>query len=192
MSGEPLLTMTTVMTMTREQSWRDDGHVSDLALTLAVDGEDALLGADARDHLASCEACSARLGEAAELAAVAAMALEHVAADSAAQATALSLAPVSSGRRFAFPKRAMLAAVVLAGLCSAPAAVGMARSLPSLLAMSAGGVPFAFHTGLRVLRRVLEHAAPVLAFAPFAAALVLVLVGIVLVRLLPARRGDVA
>jgi hypothetical protein len=182
MNGKP--------TITHEECWRDDGHLSELSLTIAVDGEEALLPAEARAHLGQCEDCMGRLGEAAELVAVAATALEQVATDAAAEASAL--APVSSGRGVAFPKRALLAALVLAGVCSLPAVVGLANALPSLLATWAGGVPFALQTGMRVLRRVLEHAAPILAFAPFAAALALVLVGIVLVRLLPARRGDVA
>ncbi|OQX69897.1 MAG: hypothetical protein B6A08_03210 [Sorangiineae bacterium NIC37A_2] len=42
--------------------FREDGHVTDWVLSALVDGEEALLSAEATAHVDSCEECGARLG----------------------------------------------------------------------------------------------------------------------------------
>lgn len=177
--------------ITEPEVWRADAHLSDLALTLVVDGEEALLPRSARHHLAGCTQCGARLGETAALAAATAAALAPVADDAVVAALATEPMP-SSAPRFAFPRSALLVALALAGLGSAPAVVSLVREAPSVVTAWASNLPFVVSTSLRVLRGVLERLGPALPFAPLASAIALVLLGIVLVRLLPARRGEMA
>lgn len=49
------------MTDERLPSWDGAGHLAELALVALADGQDALVDADARRHVETCEACADRL-----------------------------------------------------------------------------------------------------------------------------------
>jgi hypothetical protein len=48
--------------------WRDDGHVSDVAVDALADGQEAIVARPVRDHVNECELCAGRFGEAVLLA----------------------------------------------------------------------------------------------------------------------------
>jgi hypothetical protein len=82
--------------------WKDDGHVTDLVLSLLVDNEVLLLPAEATEHVDTCEACLHRLTEMASLS----FRVEH----------AVRVAEEAARSAVAFPIRlfsAVLGAVVL-------------------------------------------------------------------------------
>lgn len=49
-------------TLAPDVAWEPDGCLSEVALSVAADGEDALLDAKMHAHLTSCEACALQLG----------------------------------------------------------------------------------------------------------------------------------
>ncbi len=49
-------------TLAPDVAWEPDGCLSEVALSVAADGEDALLDAKMHEHLASCEGCTIQLG----------------------------------------------------------------------------------------------------------------------------------
>ncbi|MBK8255087.1 MAG: hypothetical protein IPK82_20805 [Polyangiaceae bacterium] len=53
----------TIETLAHDVGWDASGHLSDVALTVVADGEEALLDGAMSQHLNTCSACSARLGE---------------------------------------------------------------------------------------------------------------------------------
>lgn len=85
----------TTETLAPDIGWEPSGHLSDVALSAAADGEDTLLDAVMRAHLDACDACATRLGEVAFRAASVADAFATLAArDTAtAAATAAEAAP---------------------------------------------------------------------------------------------------
>ncbi len=44
-------------------AWEPSGHLSEIALTAMVDGEDGLLDTAMHEHITSCETCAVQLGE---------------------------------------------------------------------------------------------------------------------------------
>lgn len=52
-------------TLPSEIVWQSDGHLSEVAVTALADGQTSLLAEDAHAHLATCDACTVRLGDAA-------------------------------------------------------------------------------------------------------------------------------
>lgn len=53
----------TTETLANDVAWEPSGHLSEVALSVMADGEDALLDAAMHAHLTSCEACAVKLGE---------------------------------------------------------------------------------------------------------------------------------
>ncbi len=52
----------TTETLQEDVAWEASGHLSEVALSVLADGEDALLSAAMHAHFASCEACAMKLG----------------------------------------------------------------------------------------------------------------------------------
>ncbi|MEZ4315023.1 MAG: hypothetical protein R3F14_43980 [Polyangiaceae bacterium] len=53
----------TTETLSRDVAWEPSGHLSEVALTAAADGEETLLDTNMRAHLDACDDCAVRLGE---------------------------------------------------------------------------------------------------------------------------------
>lgn len=137
-------------------TWEPSGHLTEVALTMLADGEQALLHEGAAAHVEGCEACSSRLGVAAmmslrvgeELPAVAARAKITATApvDALAKAPAPpALAPraetVARERRSplpsvavrALPIRAIAAAIVISAAGAAPSLIVGTAELPEMV-----------------------------------------------------------
>jgi len=52
----------TTETLAPDIAWDPSGHLSEVALSVAADGEDALLDAAMHEHLAACDTCTIELG----------------------------------------------------------------------------------------------------------------------------------
>lgn len=50
-------------TLAPDIAWESSGHLSEVALSIVSDGEEALLTGEMHAHLHECEACAVRLGE---------------------------------------------------------------------------------------------------------------------------------
>jgi hypothetical protein len=102
-----------------------DGHAGDPTLAALVDGEDEIVDPEARAHVAICEACTARLGEAA---------LAMLEAREA-------VIEVQAAARRRVPARLVLLGLGVAGAAAAPALVAGVRDLadqgPTLAAVLA-------------------------------------------------------
>ncbi|APR84637.1 Hypothetical protein A7982_09986 [Minicystis rosea] len=184
-----------------------DGHVSDLCVTCVADGELDLLPRAALDHLDACDACGARLGEAALLSVAASEALRDpslaaalaldsgtvapvVEASSEPIAAASTLAPPSPRKaRRPLPIAAIAAAVFVAALTAGPALVDAVTNIPSSLAAAIGWLP----TLVRLTRALLSMGPSVL--GPWAlaiksvSAIVFVLAGLQVARVAMRRRA---
>lgn len=82
----------TTETLEYEVAWEPSGHLSEVALSVMADGEDALLDATMHAHLASCEACAMQLGSVALRAASVAGALSRAPAFAAEVRSSLPIA----------------------------------------------------------------------------------------------------
>jgi hypothetical protein len=122
-------------TLPLEICMREDGHVDDVALSAVADGQDSILPPEPLAHLATCDSCTRRLGDAAMLSSEVGFAM-------AALAASPSSAPATV--RFPVPVRMILGAMALAfmglvpGLTSLPARVGelmswLTHSMPLFL-----------------------------------------------------------
>jgi hypothetical protein len=174
---------TTQAGLSPELIFEADGHVSELGLTCVADGEIELVPQAALDHLDGCEACGARLGEAALRSVEAGEALRQAALTPAALALgpvvaelppgpcATALAPVStaplSPRRLRrpLPVAAIAAALLVAVLTAGPALADAVSALPSYLAAAFGWLPM-----LARVARALLVSGPA-ALGPYALAL---------------------
>jgi hypothetical protein len=88
----------------RETVW-DGAHVSDVALTAIADGQEAIVGRAAVEHVDLCEWCAGRLGRAALLSAAVAEAMAEqgpAAARAASRAKAPWRTPLALGLAVAF------------------------------------------------------------------------------------------
>jgi hypothetical protein len=120
----------------RELVW-DRAHLSDVALTAMADGQEAILGDDAIEHVEGCEWCAGRLGRIALLSSDVGEAMA-LARSSKAKAR---VSPADAPR----PWRALAAGVAVAVLAAIPTAHDVLR---------APGVAAAFTThGVKVLAR---------------------------------------
>lgn len=78
----------TTETLAHDVAWEPSGHLSEVALSVIADGEDALLDAPMHAHIAACEECAIKLGEIALRAADVGEALVSAAAPVVVQAVA--------------------------------------------------------------------------------------------------------
>jgi len=134
--------MTTGPCIPAELSWLDDGHVSDVVLTAMADGEEAVVLPAARDHVAACEACSARLAEAALL---------TLRASELLGSGALEV-PARSKPRAAVPLRAIAVALMLAAIGAVPLFVDAVTGLPATSAMVTRALPILARSAVVLLR----------------------------------------
>jgi hypothetical protein len=160
----------------------DASHLSEIALTAIADGEEAILPADARTHLDSCEACAKKLGEAAMLSS----AIGSMLRAAPARAQAAALAKTESVRpRAKMPRGAIAIGLSLAVLGAVP----MMLDLPTFVSDAAFyvkyGAPVLVRGGLSFVRAGVFG--PILPLLTFASACVLLVASFVLMRRLPAR-----
>jgi putative exporter of polyketide antibiotics len=117
-------------TLAPDVGWEPSGHLSDVALSVAADGEEALLDAEMQGHLCSCDVCAMRLGRVALRSAAMAEVFAQAAARAEERAAAArapdALAPVSPRARRKAPIFAAAAALTVAVLGVAP----QVRELP--------------------------------------------------------------
>lgn len=132
--------------------FEEDGHVSDVCVTAVADGEIALVPQVALDHLDACDACGARLGEAALLAATAHAALFGAPREAANGTTSrLDLAPASPRRsQRPLPIAAIAVALLVAVITASPAVADAVMAVPEVVKAAIGWAP----TLLRVAANV--------------------------------------
>lgn len=104
-------------------AWEPSGHLSEVALSVAADGEYTLLDTAMHEHLASCEACAAHLGvvalRSADVAEVFAVAPGR-AAKQQAEVAAREQPAIASAQRPRVPLLAIAAALVIAVVGALP------------------------------------------------------------------------
>jgi hypothetical protein len=100
-------------TLPRSLVWEGE-HVSDLGLTALADGQDAVLGEGAVEHVESCDLCMGRLGR---------IALVSSAVGEAVRGAGPGLAPAASR-----PSWALALGVAVALFAAIPTAHGVLRS----------------------------------------------------------------
>jgi anti-sigma factor RsiW len=105
--------------------WEPSGHLSEVALTALADGEEALLDAAMHEHLGSCEACAAQLGEMAMRSARVAEALSQLPRRSTAPVIALPPDRPLVRERRKVPVVAIAAGLVVAALGAAPSLMSL-------------------------------------------------------------------
>ena len=175
-----------------------DGHLTDVALSALADGEEAILPEQAAAHAAGCAACGGALGHAALLSlrvgealreaqpapvaealpADAAGALARPAAEVAAQASP-GLIPAAARP---LPVTAVVAALVIAALASAPQLAATRVQLPEMVQALWVGLAVT----ARAARTVMEGGGPEapgwFAALPWVSAALLVMVGLAVAR----------
>lgn len=162
-------------TLAPDIGWEPSGHLSEIALTALADGEEALLDATMHEHLGTCDACAARLGEAAMRSAHVADAFTHLGALAptlvqertpakviaaapviALPATALPVSVTSSSSRpprRKVPVAPIAAALVVAMLGAAPSVL----SLPAEVAQTASVLRKLLPSFVRLLPQALDR-----------------------------------
>ena len=166
----------TVVRLEPKDLWREDGHLSDLVLTALADGEDSLVPSEVHSHVATCEACSQRLG---------AFALQSLKASELLQEQAAVAPSTSRARAYRLPVFALVAAFVLALLGSIPRLI----ELRSALSEAPGS---SVETGLVLLkgatllfRSANQQDTLAVTLAWCASALAIVALGVMVARLAP-------
>jgi hypothetical protein len=159
------------------ETWQKDGHVTEAVITALADGQASVATEAAALHVQVCEACGRRLGEAALLS------LEVGERLASAEAAGV-LEPAPASRRLALPLLPVAAALVLAALGMAPLVGRLPAWLAALASIVAHDLPVLVRSGA-VLARSTEHLGPAITTAWFAAALVLVAMGIGIARAVP-------
>jgi len=140
-------------TLAPDIAWEPSGHLSEVALSVVADGEDALLDAAMRAHLDGCEACALQLGGVAMRAATVATALR----DPAAAAVIRDVrAPMPASVAQAFPigvAPSWLPPVSVRAPkaeLTRPRKVPVRALVPALLVAALGAVPSMWHAPAQV------------------------------------------
>jgi hypothetical protein len=118
--------------------WQDDGHLSDVALTIVTDGQDGLLGPDAFAHLDGCDQCLGRLGAHAEVAAFVGEAI-------------VQGERAKSAARHAIPWPALMAAAVVALIGALPSLTSSQGVLARIAHLSSKSVPIVTRASLAIV-----------------------------------------
>lgn len=163
--------MTGVDTLEPELVWQEDGHLGDVAIGALADGELDLLPATARDHAAVCDACSARVGQAA----MSALALDEALASRRAPAPA----------RIPLPIGALAVALALALVGLLPRIGSLADRAVTLARLVGSDLPLLARTVALLARSVETRMASTWPFVWLAASMVLFVVGLLVARLAP-------
>lgn len=161
--------------LVREQ----DGHISDLAATVAADGQDHLLPSVVLEHLAECESCMTRVGEAAMLSIDAGEELVQF------HREAKAVQGLPAAVRPPLPVRALLAALLLAALGALPALSNAPQRIAQLWSAVMAVAPHIVRGGLALARAGSDAVGPALWVASVLSVLVLFLTGLAIARALP-------
>jgi hypothetical protein len=185
-----------IETLARDVAWEASGHLSEVALSVAADGEDALLDAAMHEHLRSCDACGAELGRVALRSAVAAEAFAAAGARASdpklaavfappAPVVEIAPAPVSPRPRSVVPRErrkvpvfAIAAAIVVAVLGAAPSLVTAPAWVAEASFVVRKVAPSFFRLLPQVLARAWTGAIGPMVVVSWALAVVLVAVGV--------------
>jgi hypothetical protein len=165
-----------------ELLWEDDGHLSDVVITALGDAQDAIVPAAGHAHLASCDKCMGRVGEAAMLSMDTGEELRN--AVGRTEVAPMSLAD-DSRRRMAMrpPRFAIAAALGIAAIGCIPFALHASSSLGGVWFAITHGLPTLLHTAAHLFASApAQRAAIVL---PVVSAMVLVMAGVLVARALP-------
>jgi len=175
-------------------AWQADGHVTDIVLTSVADGETGIVPNDALSHFDHCEDCAARLGAEALLSAHAGDILEALAEPMPIRAAArlpqpMGLVEENSVKTHeptlaALPKRAIVGALLLAGVGAAPGLVHSIARLPAFLGEARRVLLLLVHCGQLVVKSDVGTG------LAWAATLVLLVSGLVISRLSRPRSSD--
>ncbi len=150
--------------------WRDDGHVSDVAVDALADGQEAIVPLPVRDHVNQCELCAGRFGEAVLLAVRVGEVMQQ-----SLQAARPQAWPV--------PVPALLAALFVAAIGAFPALGDMLARAMDLFRGVGAILPNLTRAAL-VLSRSGETG-PLLAYLPIVAVAILLAGGLLVARALP-------
>lgn len=204
--------MSTEEKLPLDLTWQADGHATEVALAMIADGEHALLSEGALHHAAMCEACSQRLGEAALLslrateelpAAAARLALAEARTEIARPSKARSLqaspesfavianvgAPIRKPIARPMPVRAIFGGLLIAVLGAIPSLIVGLPKIPDVLTSFVKMLPILGRSTLALVGRAASSAgwaAPVLTWL---AALLFLIAGITLARLMSRARS---
>ncbi len=161
--------MKTTEKLSLQSVWQSDGHLSELALTVAADGEDALLPSDAADHLGECALCMQRLGEAAGVSMIV--------------GEAMGLAEVAA--RPAFPIRAVGVALAFAAIGAIPAMSAAPGRVAAFLSTVLHIAPQVVHGMFAIAKAGGDAIGPALQVASVVSVCVLLLAGMAIARAMP-------
>lgn len=153
--------------------WAAGGHASDIVLTAMADGQVDIVPPVVLAHVDKCRSCTTHLGNAALLSLHAGREIAFIArvADDAARAP--------------LPRLAIFLGLVFAALGLVPTLIDAPAELGSAKAFATHDVPM-FVNGLGTLgRRLLEPGSPTGTALTYGAAVLLVSMAFLLVRLLP-------
>ena len=157
----------------------DGEHLSEVALSMIADGEDALVPIAAHTHLETCDRCAVKLGELALLSVSVADAMQ-IATKSE------SFAPVSRSQR-PVPVWAIAVGLVIALLGSGPALVALPAQLGGWLLAVPRALPSFLRSTVVVARALAEALADRGPVVPIAVACVMIIVGLLVARAAPRR-----
>ncbi len=156
-----------------------DGHISDLAATVAADGQDHLLPAVVLEHLAECESCMKRVGDAAMLSLDAGQVLVQWHDEArAGQVVAQAVRPP-------LPVRALLVALVLAAVGALPALSNAPLRIARLWSGLVAAAPPVVRAAAAIARAGSDAIGPSLWLASLLSIVVLFLAGLAIARTLP-------
>jgi len=153
-----------------ELIWKHDGHVTDEVVTAMADGEEAIVPVIALEHVAGCDACSRRMGEAALA--------------SARLGTGLAVASAELRRpiRPRFPAGLVAAALVLAIAGMIPAALRAPAWLASTGAALVHDLPVLARTIALIARTVPQGLGSTLVVMGLGSAVILIAAGVGIAR----------
>lgn len=169
--------MNTGEKLAQELVWESDGHLSEVAITVAADGQEHLLPADAEAHLGECESCMRRVGQAAILSMAAGEQLVQL----GAQAVAAQRTPA----RAPLPVWALVGALVLAAVGALPALSNAPVQLAHLWTQVMSVAPHVVRGGLALARSGSAAFGPGLWAASLCSVLVLFVAGLAIARMAP-------
>ncbi len=156
-----------------ELLWAAGGHASDVVLTAIADGQQAIVPPVVLEHVASCTTCTTHLGHAALL-------TLHTGAELAAAREHSRLT-----ERRPLPKLAIALGLAVAAIGLFPSILDGAGDMASARTFFTREVPVFLRALGTLARRVQEPGSSTGLLVTYAAAAMLVVMGIALVRILP-------
>jgi hypothetical protein len=157
-------------------TWEGD-HLSEVALTVLADGQDALLSVDALSHAGSCEACAMKLGALAELSMGLGEAMHDLPKDAF-----LVPEPVSARAVAPAPRWAISVALVLAVVGVLPRMVDLPAHAIGLSSLLMRDVPVVLRGAMHLARSTSADVQRTALFVTLASAFVLIATALVVGR----------